>query len=137
MSFVKSPIELSLALRRSIAVYDQGSCQTRVSQSCSNRPAATPTEADATPAEAVVDRLAFSGTKGFSPRCGNGDEELEAFTVDDRVLLRDPRKECTAPPFPKQPQTMPGLAGKMNPMLREASFINGEVYGVTGGKGVA
>ncbi|TRC98331.1 SDR family oxidoreductase [Mesorhizobium sp. WSM4303] len=41
---------------------------------------------------------------------------MEAFTVNDRDLLRDPRKEYPAPPFPKQPQITPGLAGKMDPI---------------------
>jgi hypothetical protein len=30
--------------------------------------------------------------------------------------LQDPRKLYPAPPFPKQPQQMPGLARKMDPV---------------------
>jgi len=41
---------------------------------------------------------------------------MEPFTVNNRALLRDPRKQYPTPPFPKQPQIMPGLAAKMDPM---------------------
>ncbi|MBA1144756.1 SDR family oxidoreductase [Mesorhizobium neociceri] len=60
--------------------------------------------------------------------------------MSDRVLLRDPRKEYPAPPFPKQPQIMPGLAKKMDPIpdhgeksYRGSAKLAGRKALVTGG----
>ena len=36
--------------------------------------------------------------------------------MTDRPPLQDPRKQYPAPPFPEQPQPMPGLARKMDPV---------------------
>ena len=33
----------------------------------------------------------------------------------DRLKMQDPRKQYPAPPFPKQPQPAPGLAGRLEP----------------------
>jgi NAD(P)-dependent dehydrogenase (short-subunit alcohol dehydrogenase family) len=35
--------------------------------------------------------------------------------MSDRLTMQDPRHQYPAPPFPKQPQPAPGLAGKMDP----------------------
>lgn len=35
--------------------------------------------------------------------------------MTDRLAMQDPRKQYPTPPFPKQPQPAPGIAGKMNP----------------------
>ncbi|MDR6955549.1 NAD(P)-dependent dehydrogenase (short-subunit alcohol dehydrogenase family) [Ancylobacter sp. 3268] len=35
--------------------------------------------------------------------------------MTDRLKMQDPRKQYPAPPFPEQPQPMPGLARKMDP----------------------
>ncbi|MET3927612.1 SDR family oxidoreductase [Devosia sp. 2618] len=35
--------------------------------------------------------------------------------MTDRLTMQDPRYQYAAPPFPKQPQTAPGLVGKMSP----------------------
>ena len=89
--------------------------------------------------------------------------------MSDRLTMQDPRHQYPRPPFPHQPQPVPGLAADLDPIQayepsailldyattkagivayakalakqllasQEASFINGEVYGVTGGVGVA
>ena len=36
--------------------------------------------------------------------------------MTDRLKMQDPRSQYPAPPFPAQPQPMPGLARKMDPM---------------------
>ena len=58
----------------------------------------------------------------------------------DRLTMQDPRKQYPAPPFPEQPQPVPGLAGKMDPKPDhgETSYIgSGKLAGrkalVTGG----
>jgi NAD(P)-dependent dehydrogenase (short-subunit alcohol dehydrogenase family) len=60
--------------------------------------------------------------------------------VKDRDLLRDPRKQYPAPPFPKQPQIAPGLAGMMDPVpdhgeesYRGSARLTGRKALVTGG----
>ena len=60
--------------------------------------------------------------------------------MNDRALLRDPRQEYPAPPFPKQPQTTPGLAGNMDPVpdhgeesYRGSGKLAGRKALVTGG----
>lgn len=35
--------------------------------------------------------------------------------MTDRLKMQDPRKQYPQPPFPSQPQKMPGLAGEMDP----------------------
>lgn len=35
--------------------------------------------------------------------------------MTDRLTIRDPREQYPKPPFPRQPQPMPGLAAKMKP----------------------
>ena len=35
--------------------------------------------------------------------------------MTDRLKMQDPRKQYPAPPFPEQPQPVPGLARKMDP----------------------
>lgn len=35
--------------------------------------------------------------------------------MTDRLKMQDPRKQYPAPPFPEQPQAVPGLARKMEP----------------------
>jgi len=66
--------------------------------------------------------------------------------MSDPLAMQDRRNQYPRPPFPRQPQAEPGLAGRMIPrpdhggtaMLasREASFVTGEVWGVTGGAGI-
>ena len=60
--------------------------------------------------------------------------------MNDRDLLRDPRKEYPAPPFPKQSQVAPGLAGKMDPIpdhgeesYRGSGKLTGKAAVITGG----
>lgn len=60
--------------------------------------------------------------------------------MNDRVVLRDPRREYPAPPFPKQPQVMPGLARRMDPVpdhgeesYRGSAKLTGRKALVTGG----
>ncbi len=60
--------------------------------------------------------------------------------MTDRLKMQDPRKQYPAPPFSKQPQPMPGLAGKMEPVPDhgEESYVgSGKLEGrkalVTGG----
>lgn len=35
--------------------------------------------------------------------------------ADDRLMMQDPRHQYPEPPFPRQPQSAPGLAAKMSP----------------------
>lgn len=58
----------------------------------------------------------------------------------DRLKMQDPRKQYPAPPFPKQPQPAPGLAGRLEPPADhgEESYIgSGKLEGrkalITGG----
>lgn len=58
----------------------------------------------------------------------------------DRMKMQDPREQYPAPPFPDQPQPMPGLAGKMNPVpdhgedsYRGAGKLEGRKALITGG----
>ena len=60
--------------------------------------------------------------------------------VDDRLKMQDPRHQYPAPPFPRQPQSAPGLAEKMSPRPDhgEASYTgSGKLVGrkalITGG----
>ncbi|MEH1915932.1 hypothetical protein [Nostoc sp.] len=69
----------------------------------------------------------------------------------DRLEMQDPRQQYPAPPFPQQPQPVPGLAQKMQPqpdhgeqsyigcgkLAGRKALVTGEVYGVTGGIGIA
>lgn len=36
--------------------------------------------------------------------------------MSDRLKMQDPRKQYPQPPFPRQPQPVPGIAGKMDPV---------------------
>ncbi len=40
---------------------------------------------------------------------------LEQAMADDRLTMQDPRHQYPEPPFPRQPQSAPGLAAKMFP----------------------
>lgn len=60
--------------------------------------------------------------------------------MTNRKSLQDPRKLYPAPPFPDQPQPMPGLAGKMDPVpdhgeqsYRGSGRLSGRKALVTGG----
>ena len=60
--------------------------------------------------------------------------------MTDRPPLQDPRKQYPAPPFPEQPQAMPGLARKMDPVpdhgeesYRGSGRLTGRKALVTGG----
>lgn len=60
--------------------------------------------------------------------------------MTDRPPLQDPRQQYPAPPFPEQPQAMPGLARKMDPVpdhgeesYRGSGRLNGRKALVTGG----
>jgi hypothetical protein len=60
--------------------------------------------------------------------------------MTDRPPLQDPRKQYPAPPFPEQPQPMPGLARKMDPVpdhgeesYRGSGRLQGRKALVTGG----
>ena len=60
--------------------------------------------------------------------------------MSDRFLMQDPRFQYPAPPFPKQPQAAPGLAGEMSPKPDhgETSYVGaGKLVGrkalITGG----
>lgn len=35
--------------------------------------------------------------------------------MTDRLTMQDPRKQYPKPPFPRQPQPVPGLAARMDP----------------------
>ncbi|MEP9380633.1 SDR family NAD(P)-dependent oxidoreductase [Aquabacter sp. CN5-332] len=60
--------------------------------------------------------------------------------MTDRLKLQDPRKQYPAPPFPAQPQAIPGLARKMSPQpdhgeesYRGSGRLKGRKALVTGG----
>lgn len=60
--------------------------------------------------------------------------------MTDRMKMQDPRRQYPAPPFPDQPQRMPGLAGKMNPVpdhgedsYRGSGKLKGRKALITGG----
>jgi NAD(P)-dependent dehydrogenase (short-subunit alcohol dehydrogenase family) len=60
--------------------------------------------------------------------------------MTDRPPLQDPRQQYPAPPFPEQPQPMPGLARKMDPVpdhgeesYRGSGRLQGRKALVTGG----
>ena len=66
-------------------------------------------------------------------------ENLET-TMRDRLTMQDPRTQYPPPPFPRQPQLAPGLAGKMDPKPDhgETSYVgagklNGRKALITGG----
>jgi NAD(P)-dependent dehydrogenase (short-subunit alcohol dehydrogenase family) len=41
---------------------------------------------------------------------------IEESTMADRLTMQDPRTQYPQPPFPRQPQPVPGLAAKMDPV---------------------
>lgn len=58
----------------------------------------------------------------------------------DRLSIQDPRDQYQKPPFPRQPQPMPGLAAKMNPVpdhgedsYRGSGKLSGRKALITGG----
>ena len=58
----------------------------------------------------------------------------------DRLKMQDPRKQYPAPPFPKQPQQAPGLAGRLEPeadhgeeSYRGSGRLEGRKALITGG----
>lgn len=60
--------------------------------------------------------------------------------MSDRLTMQDPRKQYPQPPFPRQPQPVPGEAGKMDPVpdhgetsYRGAGKLVGRKALVTGG----
>lgn len=60
--------------------------------------------------------------------------------MTDILKMQDPRKQYPAPPFPKQPQPMPGLARRMDPVpdhgeesYRGSGRLDGRKALVTGG----
>ena len=60
--------------------------------------------------------------------------------MTDRLKMQDPRKQYAGPPFPEQPQTVPGLARKMDPRpdhgeesYRGSGKLQGRKALVTGG----
>jgi NAD(P)-dependent dehydrogenase (short-subunit alcohol dehydrogenase family) len=60
--------------------------------------------------------------------------------MTDRLKMQDPRAQYPAPPFPDQPQPMPGLASKMDPVpdhgeesYRGSGKLEGRKALVTGG----
>lgn len=60
--------------------------------------------------------------------------------MNDRMKMQDPRGQYPAPPFPEQPQPMPGLAGKMDPVpdhgeesYRGSGKLEGRKALITGG----
>ena len=58
--------------------------------------------------------------------------------MTDSFSMQYPHHHYPAPPFPRQPQP-PGIVEKMQPApdYCDGSYITGEVFGVTGGKGTA
>lgn len=60
--------------------------------------------------------------------------------MSDRLKMQDPREQYPAPPFPEQPQPMPGLARKMDPVPdhgEDSYYGSGKLKGrkalITGG----
>nr|BAT30443.1 short-chain dehydrogenase/reductase [Aureimonas sp. AU4] len=60
--------------------------------------------------------------------------------MTNRFTLQDPRKQYPQPPFPRQPQPVPGIASKMDPVPDhgETSYVgSGRLSGrralITGG----
>lgn len=60
--------------------------------------------------------------------------------MTDRLKMQDPRKQYPAPPFPEQPQPLPGLSAKMDPRpdhgeesYRGSGKLEGRKALVTGG----
>ena len=69
---------------------------------------------DETPGRAACRRFARNriGPRDIRAASTCPDEE---HILSDRLTMQDPRKQYPQPPFPRQPQPVPGLASDMNP----------------------